>query len=301
MEKIESTLKGIVIHGFSFGKSFDDILITNVVLQKGAQQVKEGLYFVLVDLLDFSESKNALMYVPKESVFHNKNTVELHILDFREPIVDCEVSIRVQKKKRNTQHFDSIDHLLKQMRQDIIWARKYFLRDVLRKTWESINDFDRFDMGKRAIAFFESNEYFLSAKRVFVYAPRRDEINFVQKLCSKFKEKNYYFPRIENDDMCFYPALFEDLKPGKFGILEPPKKEKHIVPSQKNDVLIIPAVAIDYQKNRIGKGAGYYDRFLQKHDVHTIAVIPDFAYVKTIPSEPHDKPVDTVFVVPVRS
>ena len=60
----------------------------------------------------------------------------------------------------------------------------------------------------------------------------------------------------------------DELKPGTWGILEPdpsrwgePGKE---IPEHELDLIMVPGVAFDLQGGRLGNGAGYYDRLLQK-------------------------------------
>ena len=46
----------------------------------------------------------------------------------------------------------------------------------------------------------------------------------------------------------------------KFGMLEPALLSQHKIP----DVMLIPLLAYDRKKNRLGYGGGYYDRYLNK-------------------------------------
>ncbi|MEY4741306.1 MAG: hypothetical protein RL672_56 [Actinomycetota bacterium] len=60
------------------------------------------------------------------------------------------------------------------------------------------------------------------------------------------------------------------------------------------DLIIAPAMAIDQNGNRLGKGKGYYDRALQQHTIPVVAVVFDDELLEQVPHEPHDRPVHAV-------
>ena len=65
------------------------------------------------------------------------------------------------------------------------------------------------------------------------------------------------------------------------------------------DLIIVPALAFDIVKNRIGFGGGYYDKFLHKirknhNNPLIIGICYDFQLLDNIPSEIHDVKVDFV-------
>jgi 5-formyltetrahydrofolate cyclo-ligase len=60
------------------------------------------------------------------------------------------------------------------------------------------------------------------------------------------------------------------------------------------DVVYVPMVAFDSTKNRIGMGAGYYDRFLQTYSNSIIGVAFDFQECKHIQTNKYDVPMDTI-------
>jgi 5-formyltetrahydrofolate cyclo-ligase len=65
------------------------------------------------------------------------------------------------------------------------------------------------------------------------------------------------------------------------------------------DVVLAPAMAADRRGNRLGRGAGYYDRALTRVDstVPVVVLLHDGELVDTLPAEPHDRPV-TAAVTP---
>ena len=63
---------------------------------------------------------------------------------------------------------------------------------------------------------------------------------------------------------------------------------------------LVPALAASPDGTRLGRGGGYYDRFLREHRAHiqkTICILPDFAVLEEIPYEPHDVQVDVVLSI----
>ena len=71
------------------------------------------------------------------------------------------------------------------------------------------------------------------------------------------------------------------------------------------DVVIVPALAVDSLGNRLGQGAGFYDRTLRRIDptVTVFAFVFESevldAAIEPVPAESHDRPVDAV-ITPYR-
>jgi 5-formyltetrahydrofolate cyclo-ligase len=61
------------------------------------------------------------------------------------------------------------------------------------------------------------------------------------------------------------------------------------------DLLFVPALAVDLDGNRLGRGKGYFDRELENlSGVVIYAVVFDSEVLASVPVEPHDKRVDGV-------
>lgn len=88
---------------------------------------------------------------------------------------------------------------------------------------------------------------------------------------------------------------FDDLVPGAYGIPEP-KADTVTVQPEEIDIIILPCISCDRDCNRIGHGAGYYDKFLSKtdKDCFTMALCYEEVMLDDIPTEPHDMPVGAV-------
>jgi 5-formyltetrahydrofolate cyclo-ligase len=88
----------------------------------------------------------------------------------------------------------------------------------------------------------------------------------------------------------------KDLIIGQRGILEPDATRCKIVPIEKIDIAIIPAVALDEKGGRIGSGEGYYDRLIPDLPITTrkVALAFEEQIIQQVPTESHDKHVDII-------
>ena len=107
------------------------------------------------------------------------------------------------------------------------------------------------------------------------------------------KRKRVVVPRIEGDEMDFY-EISEGVAQGAFGILEP-LSATPVEPSEI-DVMVTPGVAFTRNGERLGRGKGFYDKYLSRKGfrAHTIGICYPCQVVEHLPVEPHDKVMDEV-------
>lgn len=103
---------------------------------------------------------------------------------------------------------------------------------------------------------------------------------------------NVLFPRICRDGMDFCPvSSLQELKPGTFGILAPETYAHH----QDINVFFVPGLAFDVSGRRLGRGAGYYDRFLSCFPyAFKVGVCFERMIVPEIPVDEHDIGMDAI-------
>jgi 5-formyltetrahydrofolate cyclo-ligase len=84
--------------------------------------------------------------------------------------------------------------------------------------------------------------------------------------------------------------LERDLAPGYCGILEPDPQRTRAVAPETIDLVLVPGVAFDMCGGRLGFGAGFYDRLLDRlpRDVPTVGLAFDFQVMPRLPLLPHD-------------
>ena len=96
-----------------------------------------------------------------------------------------------------------------------------------------------------------------------LYYPASYEVNVLKLFDSIKKTKTKtLLPVIKNkNEMSFVEWRYHDpLKVNKFGMLDPCLQVKSLIP----DVMLVPLLAFDSLKNRLGYGKGFYDKFLNK-------------------------------------
>ena len=103
-------------------------------------------------------------------------------------------------------------------------------------------------------------------------------------------------PKVLGKTMEFFQITsWNDVSPGRMGILEPDGQGKLPENFGQNPLILVPAVGLDQKGNRIGYGGGYYDRFLAGlKDAAVIALAYEFQIYQEIPAEAHDRPVDEI-------
>ncbi len=98
----------------------------------------------------------------------------------------------------------------------------------------------------------------------------------------------------------FVLHALDELEPGFYGIPEPKKtlreQPDRTATLQEIELVLVPGLAFDAKGNRLGRGAGYYDRFLAKlpKSVKTVALAFECQLFESIPVEPHDRKVDYI-------
>ena len=86
---------------------------------------------------------------------------------------------------------------------------------------------------------------------------------------------------------------FDDLEPGKYGILEPKEGCEKISPKAIH-LALIPCLSCSMKGERLGYGGGYYDRYLQQITGTQAVLCRTALMCDEIPMEAHDRTIDFV-------
>ena len=136
------------------------------------------------------------------------------------------------------------------------------------------------------------------SQTVMVYASKEPEVDtfpLIRHLLGK--EKRVVVPIIQREDRSLrlsYITTPDVLRPSTFNVPEPIGHEISADPGCI-DVAIIPLIGFDRKGNRVGYGAGYYDRFLESnHQMIKIGVAFACQEIDAVPQETLDIRMDYI-------
>ena len=168
--------------------------------------------------------------------------------------------------------------------------QKKALRRLMRELKSQISQEQKQSEADTVFAAIEATPEFSKAESILLYYSLPDELPTHEVLQCWHAIKRIYLPRVKGDDLeiVAYNGMLDD--DNDFHIGEPVGPALDVVP----DMVIVPAVALDANRNRLGRGKGFYDRLLNNTTCPTIGVVCDFQLVEEVPVEPHDQPLDCV-------
>lgn len=177
--------------------------------------------------------------------------------------------------------------------------KKTIREDILRKR-DSIDPEIRLKKDNMIMDKVLSSPDFEKAKTILYFASFRSEVATLPHIEGALKRgKRIVLPKVDNIErrLILYEILdTKEIKPGFMGIPEPeavPERQRDI---NDVDLVIMPGVAFDPDGNRLGYGAGYYDKLLAglKRDIPLIAIAYEEQIVNALPSEDHDVRVNKI-------
>lgn len=151
------------------------------------------------------------------------------------------------------------------------------------------------------------SEFYKNADFIFAYMALNDEVNLSTVINESIKNgKKVFIPKIvpKSAQMDFYefsPKMETCIS--DFGIIEPTENNKkfEIKFYNKNILILVPGRAFSKNGERLGRGKGYYDNFLEKikktnlKNAFFCGICFDCQILEQIPTESHDVKMDFVF------
>ena len=174
-------------------------------------------------------------------------------------------------------------------------------KDKIRKEiLEKRNSLSIEEVEKKSDLIIENlGKFIKNAENIMIFMDMKNEVR-ITKLMKLYPEKSFFIPKItdsKNREMKINRYNENELVLHKFGYYESSSSDFY----NENilDIVIVPAVVFDLEKNRIGFGGGYYDTFLKKirggnKKVLFIGICYDFQFIEKVPAEEHDVVLDFV-------
>lgn len=159
----------------------------------------------------------------------------------------------------------------------------------------ALSELERSAASREIFAAVSSLPEFAAARTVAAYISLRDEPSTADFLRFAATERRIVVPRVEGEHMNFFEYRPEAMVRGAFGILEPASDAAPCAASDI-DLMIVPGTSFTRDGRRMGRGGGYYDRYLAQCGLHafTVGVCFGVQLSDDLPSEPHDRRVDMV-------
>lgn len=153
---------------------------------------------------------------------------------------------------------------------------KAAVRRQVREVVARISPGELAERSKKACARVMGSAYFACARTVMLYAPLPGELDTSGLIAECLKQGRIVcLPRVDWERVAMAPARIDSFPEGlvetRFGVHEPGAGAE-VVDISDLDLVVVPGLAFDLRGGRLGRGAGFYDRFLGSPELRAIAI-----------------------------
>lgn len=183
---------------------------------------------------------------------------------------------------------------------------KRTMRDAIKRTIATIPDAQRLDDALRVRDRLRALPEYERATTILAYAALPDELDLDPFIRAALTDsKSVALPRVESAGIAMHPVLIsnldDDLETGRYRIRSP---RPRCVPADPRDIdlVLVPGLAFDENARRLGRGAGFYDRWIAAHpraNTTCVGICYDEQLVDRVPTGAHDRAMD-LLVTPTR-
>ncbi|MFH1856876.1 MAG: 5-formyltetrahydrofolate cyclo-ligase [Candidatus Omnitrophota bacterium] len=175
------------------------------------------------------------------------------------------------------------------------------LREIIKKKLDSQSEEERQRKSEKIALKLYALKEFTKAGVVMFFVSKDGEVQTRQMICeAQALGKKIVIPHINRKEnkmlACQLKDMDTELCKGPYGIHQVREDCKQTVGLKSIDLIIVPGIAFNKSGQRLGRGGGYFDRFLRGLSKKTfrVGLAFDFQIVQEIPSFSHDEPVDLV-------
>ena len=177
--------------------------------------------------------------------------------------------------------------------------KKEFRRE-LRKCWESLNDRELKNLSLATEQTVQSCREWDEAEMILAYLSFGREISLDSLIRKALEEKKeVYVPLIKGPGKMDFHRIsaLENLTRNRWGIREPsPDTDVLNLNSEKKGLILTPGLGFSPDGRRMGRGGGFYDRFLARcgRKLKAVGICWEGVFREDLPVEEHDLPVDLI-------
>ena len=171
------------------------------------------------------------------------------------------------------------------------------LRREMRQRLQSLDAATRVEKSRSICAAIAAHPAFAKRERVALFSPLPSEPDLNGLWESK--RGGFCYPRVAGEKIEFVEiARLEDLIQAAWNpwVREPAAGAPHIDTPEQIGLILVPGLAFTRQGARLGRGGGFYDRFLAELPAQTVrmGICFDLQLAKDLPMEAHDQRLDAV-------
>ena len=196
---------------------------------------------------------------------------------------------------------------------DSLSLQKMKYRSLVKARRREMPEAELLAQSRAIFAKVAESSLYRKSRTVFVYMSMAGEVRTTEFIRKAWADgKKVAVPRTDMKKhriSFYYIESFDQVRPGVMGIMEPvtaeaaPGREAGrkagpcaCADEDESALVIMPGLAFDKDRHRIGYGGGFYDRYLQEHPNHPAAAAAfDFQIFDQLPSDVHDLRPDVIF------
>ncbi|NSW46548.1 MAG: 5-formyltetrahydrofolate cyclo-ligase [Bacteroidales bacterium] len=171
-------------------------------------------------------------------------------------------------------------------------------KKILRKHIKTLKSSYTFqDLENKSHKIITHIQNFLNIQKpsiIMAYWSLPDEVLIQEWIIKNSSQYTILLPVIHENELVVIPFTGTDnmQKVPPFGILEPIGETFHNI--DKIEIILVPGMAFDRRGFRMGRGKGYYDKFLPKTSGIRVGICFDFQLLDKIPIDEYDAQMDYI-------
>lgn len=171
------------------------------------------------------------------------------------------------------------------------YPSKQLLRGRMKEALSGLGEARVAELSRLACVQARNHSAFVNAKVLLAYMALPHEADpalLVQAAREAGKRVAFPYCAPNHALLALEPESPDCFKPDAYGILTPiPEQSKEIAPEEL-DLVVVPGLAFDAYGGRLGRGAGYYDRFLRKTEAFRMGFCLSLQLLQWIPMDRYD-------------